>query len=236
LTAGLGENDMPINPDDFVAYYPRLYHMAEADTWESIHQHGLLSTTALLDLFEISGSQRREVEDQHRPQSTIISHPQYGKAVIRDQKPMREGALRQCLQGMTPLQWYRLLNRHVFFWVTERRLTTLLNARAYRDRKHTVLTIDTARLVGQHAERIVLSPINSGSTIYNPQERGRSTFLPFSRYPFAERRALRGGANAVAECAVIHGVPDIGDFTLLVEHRKGNEVLEILWEKPAGER
>lgn len=225
---------MPISKEEFALHYPRLYHMAEAGTWDSIRRHGLLSTTALLDLFEVHAHARRAIEVMHRPDSVTVSHPKHGSAVIRDQKPMRESALARCLQGMTPQQWYTLLNRRVFFWVTERRLTALLNARAYRARKHTVLILDTARLVQQHARRLVLSPINSGSTIYNPHERGRDTFLPFSRYPFAERRALRGVADAVAECAVIYSVPDICACTLSVEERRGTEVLETLWGAPPG--
>jgi hypothetical protein len=224
---------MPISTADFAAYYPRLYHMAEADTWDSIQRHGLLSTTALLDLYQVNGDHRREIERRHRPASVEISHFHHGRAVIRDQKPLRESALRMCLVGMTPHQWYGVLNRHVFFWVTEGRLISLLNARAYRDRKHTVLTIDTARLVKRHAAHMRLSPINSGSTIYKPQERGRGTFLPFARYPFAERRVLRGVANAVAECAVVYSVPAVSDFVLRVEHRKGDEFLEVVWEHPA---
>lgn len=210
--------------------------MAEAGTWDSIQRHGLLSTTALLDLFEVQAHVRRAIEAMHRPDSVTISHSKYGRAVIRDQKPMRESALTKCLRGMTPQQWYRLLNRRVFFWVTERRLTALLNARAYRDRKHTVLVLDTARLVKQHAKRLILSPINSGSTIYDPHERGRDTFLPFSRYPFAERLALRGVADAVAECSVIYSVPDIRDCILRVEERRGTEVLDVLWEETSQDR
>lgn len=202
--------------------------MAEADTWQSINRHGLLSTSALLDLFEVNGVERRAIESSHRPDSVTISHARYGRAVIRDQKPMREPALQACLRGMTPRQWYKLLNRHVFFWVTEERLVTLLNARAYRAREHTVITVDTRRLVAAHGSRIFLSPINSGSTIYKAQERGRATLRPLSRYPFEERRALRGPANAVAECAIRGGVSDIRNFVVRVERRQGSRILEIL--------
>ena len=38
--------------------WPRLYHMAEAGSWPSIKERGLLSTTALLDLFELEGESR----------------------------------------------------------------------------------------------------------------------------------------------------------------------------------
>src|SRR5689334_13986459 len=108
---------MPITPEQFAAHYPRLYHMAEAGVWPSIERHGLLSTTALLDLFEVNGNQRRAIQSEHRPESVTITHPQHGSAVIRDQKPMREGALRKCLREMSPQQWYEMLNGRVFLWV-----------------------------------------------------------------------------------------------------------------------
>ena len=31
----------------------RLYHMADNASWKGLHRHGLLSTEALLDLFEV---------------------------------------------------------------------------------------------------------------------------------------------------------------------------------------
>lgn len=222
---------MPITPEEFAQHYPRLYHMAEAGAWPSIRKHGLLSTTALLDLFAVNGDSRRALESQHRPESITITHPKHGNAVIRDQKPMREEPLRRCLCEMTPPQWYEMLNGQVFFWVTADRVSTLLNARAYRNRKHTVIIVDTAALVAEYADRIVLSPINSGSTIYNPPQRGRNTFLPFNRYPFDERRRMRGVANAVAELAIRYSVPDIAKFAIRVEHRRADKTLETIFSR-----
>jgi len=203
--------------------------MAEANSWPSLRNHGLLSTTALLDLFEINGEMRRSLESAHRPESVEIRHPKYGTAVIRDQKPMRESALKKCLMGMTPAEWYETLNGQVFFWLTKERVQNLLTARAYRGRKHTVLCIDTARLIARHAANVRLSPINSGSTIYNPQPRGTNTFQEMHDYPFEERRKLRGWANAAAELAVHYAVPDISDLVVRVEHRSGDRVLEIIY-------
>jgi hypothetical protein len=211
---------------------PKLYHMAEANSWPSIRKHGLLSTTALLDLFEINGQLRRSLESQHRPQSVEIRHPKHGVAVIRDQKPMREAALRQCLLGMKPEQWYRTLNRHVFFWVTSERLAGLLTARAYRGRIHTVICVDTALLFDANAQSVRLSPINSGSTIYNPQPRGADTFQSLDHYPFDERRKRRGLANAVAELAVVYSLPDIAKIVLRVDHRRDGKVIDVLYRDP----
>jgi hypothetical protein len=124
-----------------------------------------------------------------------------------------------------------MLNGRVFLWVTEQRVQTLLNARAYRDRVHTVITLDTAGLFARHAHEVTLSPINSGSTIYNPQPRGSQTFRPLTEYPFEARRRMRGVDNAVAEVAVPYAVPDLRDFTLRVDHRQNEQVHEIVFAR-----
>jgi hypothetical protein len=224
-------NSMGVSVKEIVTAHPQLYHMAEANSWGSIMQRGLLSTTALLDLFEYKGQQRAAIESKHRPESVTISHPKYGEAVIRDQKPMRESALKKCLVGMGISEWYRLLNERVFFWLTLERVETLLNARAYRGLMHTVLTVDTAEMLRRHSDRITLSPINSGSTIYNPQERGPNTFLSLDEYPYEERRKKRGRQEAIAELAVSYSVPDISELVLRVEHRIGSEIVELLFKR-----
>ena len=223
--------DVGIMPSQFCSYYPRLYHMAEFGTWESIKTHGLLSTTALLDLFEVWGEERHRIERTHRPESVAIKHRHYGTAVIRDQKPMQESALKKCLLGMEPPEWYATLNQRVFFWVTPERVQTLLSAREYRKRKHTVITVDTATLFKKHGDRILLSPINSGSTIYRPVERSAETFRPLGRYPFEERRRLRGVNNAVAELCVDYAVPDIGELAIKAEVRQESRLIEVLYSR-----
>ena len=105
---------------ELIERYPRVYHMAEDHSWPSIERHGLLSTSALLDLYEISGAARRAIESARRASSVTITHQRHGTAVVRDQKPMHESALARCLDDeMTPAQWYRLLNAKVFFWPTK---------------------------------------------------------------------------------------------------------------------
>lgn len=221
---------MPITVEQFALHYPRLFHMAEAGVWPSIERHGLLSTAALLDLFEVDGALRQSIEFQHRPDRVAITHPKHGTAVIRDQKPMRESSLRLCLNGMTPQEWYALLNSQVFLWVTADRVQTLLNARAYRDSEHTVVTVDTRAFLQKYSDRFSVSPINSGSTIYRPSPRGRETFRPLNDYPFDERRKLRGITNAVAEATVKYAVPDLRDFVICVEHRRGSQLLDVLYQ------
>lgn len=211
--------------------YPRLFHMAAAGSWPSIRKHGLLSTSALLDLFQVTGRARTMIECRHRPESVTITHPELGSAIIRDQKPMSDAALRRCLRGVTLQAWYQFLNRHVYFWPVEERLERLLDAKAYRHLEHVVLTLDTKSLVTACRSAIRLSPINSGSTMRNPQPRGPKTFIRIADYPFEERRRLRGRRNAIAELATGHSVPDIARHVLVVERRVGTEAVETMWRR-----
>ncbi len=219
--------------EELIELYPLAYHMAETGTWPSIRRHGLLSTIALLDLFEINGKQREEIFSKRRPESVKITHAKYGSAVIRDQKPMSESALVKCLDsGVTPTDWYRVLNRRVFFWLSSKRLDGLLSARAYRNKQHCVLTLETAKLVKMHTKCITLSPINSGSTIFKPVPRGATTFLRIADYPFEEWIAKgRSRVNAVVELAVDYAVPDVEDLVVRVDERKGSTVCETVFNK-----
>jgi hypothetical protein len=63
--------------------------MAEDSSWDGLRERGLLSTASLVDLFEIREPKRTELLTEHRPQSVTIEHPVYGRAVIRDQKPLQ---------------------------------------------------------------------------------------------------------------------------------------------------
>lgn len=217
--------------EQFLKHYPLLYHMANDGTWDSIQKYGLLSTTALLDLFGIREKERFEIESCHRPTSRPIEHPLYGRVVIRDQAPMREAALEKCLVGMNCQEWYELLNRKAFFWVTENRVQTLLGAKLYRNKQHVVITIDTATLLAKYAGRVTLCPINSGNTLYNPPKRGKQSFTPIADYPFEERRKMRGIGNAVAELTVDYSVPDLAAHAVRVERRQENQVIETVFAR-----
>lgn len=199
--------------------------MAEDGSWESIRKLGLLSTSALLDKFEVEGEERLAIESARRPEIIRIEHPEHGVALVRDNKPMQEAALKKCLIGMTPREWYEHLNRRVFFWVEWKRLIKLLGARAYKDRPHLVLEVDTTALLERHAERVTLSPINSGATFaLGPAPRGPDTYRRIANHP--EDRT-------VVELAVDYAVPDVVDFTLSVSRWHGAEMLEEIWRRPA---
>ena len=108
-------------------------------------------------------------------------------------------------------------------------MNTLLGARAYRNQSHDVLTVDSRSLIERHGDRITLSPINSGSTVYNPQPRGLHLFQPFADFPYEARRHY--GPRAIAELSVNYSIPDLRDFVLRVERRTGTETRSVLFKR-----
>jgi hypothetical protein len=216
---------------DLFSLYPRLWHMAEDGSFDSILRHGLLSTSALLDLYGIEGEQRRALECMRRPESVPLKGKDLPSAIVRDNKPMTASALEKCLtQGVKPEEWFAILNDRSFFWLSKKRLNKLLNARAYRDRPQTVLTVDTRSLVEAHRKNIELSPLNSGATIYKPQPRGPDTFAQIADYPFEQRRKVKGREFWVVELVAVGGVPDIKDH-LVAAHRVYKGAKEELWRR-----
>ncbi len=213
---------------------PTLFHMAACGSWPSIQRRGLLSTSALLDECGVNGHTRELLEASRRPEAVPLSHPAFGQAVLRDQKPMDDGGLSRCLQdGLTPNDWYRLLNRRVFFWLTRDRLYRLLEAQPYREAEHDVLELDTAALVADYRDRITFCAINSGANKPFPAPRGRSTMLPIADYPYATWRAKRPRGERVVELAVAYGVPDIAKFVRRTLRMRGREVVAELYEGEA---
>lgn len=195
-----------------------VYHLAEAANLPSIHQHGLLSTIALLDLAGVRENERIQFERRHR-----LTHTELPNGVqVRDQKPMPVQALTGCLIGMSPAEWYGLVNSKVFFWLDPGRLDR--QRRACEPRPQVVLVVETERLLARHAERIALSPINTGYARRKPAVRGRSTFVPYARWSESgwSNEAIglgtrtRARSHRPVEMTVDATVPDIMDMVVRI--------------------
>jgi hypothetical protein len=219
--------------EQLISRHPVLFHMAERGSWPSIQKNGLLSTSALLDLFGYSGTERHRLEGKRRAQSVAIKHSIHGQAVVRDQKPMTDAALERCLlDGLTPSAWYRMLNARVFFWLTEERLLRLLKAGPYASSSHDVLFVETRPLIEKYRDSITLAPINTGNTKIFAQPRGRATFSSIEDYPYQKWLAKRRGVDPVVELAVLDSVSDIKHFTLSVKEMCGDQVVRVIWTRP----
>ncbi|MFL5483647.1 MAG: DUF7002 family protein [Gemmatimonadaceae bacterium] len=216
--------------DQFISEYPWLYHMATHGSWPSIRQHGLLSTSAILDLVSVSASERAALESQRRHEINRLSRPGIGSFELRDNLPLDDRGLLRCLQdGLTPKEWYETINRRVFFWVSEHRLEGMLDARAYRDRQHTVLILDTSALLGVHSDCVTVSPMNTGATKPYPFPRGRRTFQRIQDFDWSARRKIATKRNAVVELTVDYSIPDVRDFVIRVETRQSGRTPRPEW-------
>lgn len=192
-----------------------VFHIAEADNWPSIQRDGLLSAQAL---FERAGSrvEDRAAIQKHRPVRAVLGDG----TVIRDQSPMPPSALEPCLRGITPAQWYVLLNSKVFFWFDEERVTRHLHA--CRRTAQVVLTIDAEALLARHAARACVAPFNTGNARRKPAVRGRATFVPWATWREAGWQSeseglgttLRAKSHKPVELTIDHSVPDFLDFVL----------------------
>jgi hypothetical protein len=207
---GRPDRSRRISGDDRIG---RLFHLAEAENWPSIQKHGLLSAVALLDLPGVTADDRARVT-RHRSARTVLSNG----TVVRDQGPMPPAALRRCLQGMTPEEWYALINARVFFWLDDERLARHL--RACRRHAQVVIELDAPRFLVRHAARAAVSPFNTGNARRRPAFRGHSTFVPYATWlesgwqheAAGLGRPARPRTHRPAELTVDHAVPDIMDF------------------------
>ena len=223
---------MPVRPDELVDNYPVLHHMSESGSWSTIRQIGLLSTQRLVAECELSDAAATGILRTRRKTSVRLHHPDVGLVTVRDQGPLLEDNLTKALKGMTVEQWLAVLNDRVFFWLHPARLDRLLSARRYRHQSHDVLVVNTRDLLDRHGDRVRITAMNTGATIFpGSPRRGPDTFMRTEDFPFAERRRGRPLSDAAVELAVIGGVPDIADLVQRVERRQGNRVLEVIFRR-----
>lgn len=215
-----------MNLEKLIELYPRVYHMAERDAWDSIRTRGLMSATAVLDHLNIEGGDRSRFESEHRDQKMDVRAGHSSNIVLRDQKPMPEARLLQALTGgTTPRQWYELINDKVFFWVEEERLHRLLGARDYRNLEHDVVTLNSEAFIPAYAEKIWLCHMNSGNTWPIPHRRNTEVFCRIPDYP---EKPSGKPVKSVVELVVDYAVPDIADYVVEVRRMKGSDVLGVI--------
>ena len=178
----------------------RLYHLAEAANMPGILAHGLLSTARLVAQTGMSEADCARFLRTHRTGNVELPRG----VVIRDQRPMPPAQLAPALDdGLSPSDWYALLNAHVFLWPDRDRLER--QRRACGDRPQRLLTFDAAALLERFGDHALVSPINSGNARRRPAWRGRDTLVPYRTWvrdgwPAGARR--RRPAEFLFRCVV----------------------------------
>jgi hypothetical protein len=218
-----------VDPALLAKLYPTLYHMAEDGTWPSIRRRGLLSTRAIVDLYQPDADVREQILSTMRRDKIKLTSGALGEMTIRDQRPAK--FLKDCMNdGVSPQDYLDALNGRVFFWLRLSRLNRLLNASLYRHSRHTVLRVDTARLIGAYAGRVQVAPYNTGSMhVPTAPRRGPDVFTDLADYPYEQWLAKRGrSGEPIVELTVSYAVPDIVRFVTKVEAWAGGKPIAVL--------
>ena len=94
-----------------------------------------------------------------------------------------------------------------------------------------MLAFDTLELVRAHADRVQVTPMNTGAAFMRAVPRGRESFVPLAALPWDDWKAKRGRADAVVEVAVPGGVPDAAAYLLEVRRRQAGRDDEVVWAR-----
>lgn len=151
-----------------------VYHLAEEANWPAIKAHGLLPADTLISNALPDGDAEFKLKRAQRPQHTVLPTGVH----IRDQKPMPPAALASCLIGLTPPEWYALVNAHVFFWLEPDRLNR--QRAACGARPQVVAVVRTATLLEHFAHVTFLTPFNVGYALRKPAKRCEATLVPYN--------------------------------------------------------
>ena len=122
---------------------------------------------------------------------------------------MPPSALKPALDdGLTPGEWYALLNSYVFLWPCRDRMDRQRKACGLRPQF--VLTFDAEALLTSFAAHAFVSPINSGNARRKPARRGLDTILAYGvwlegGWPTGQRN--RPTAEFLFNCTVPTAAP-----------------------------
>jgi hypothetical protein len=225
-----------VEAEQLTALHPVVYHMAEDGSWPSIRERGLLSTQAIVDLYQPDDETRAEILAAVRRRKITLTRNGLPDITIRDQLPAK--FLHASMnEGVTPQEYLDALNSRVFFWVSIERLKTLLHARYYRNLRHTVLHVDTAELLRAYRGRVQLAPYNTGSMhVPNAPKRGPDVFVDVTDYPFDDWAGRRGrSGDPIVELTIDYAVPDISSYVIRAETWADGAPTELLYPRRSEE-
>jgi hypothetical protein len=180
---------LPIHEVQLIKRFPpsSFYHWADPANLPSIRQHGLLSTERLISLAGLNGAERASMLSQYRANQVELPNG----IVIRDQTPMPPALLAKALPpGISPSDWYRLLNGFVFLWGSFERAER--HRAAFARSSQVLLVFDAALLLRELGDRVLLSPINSGNARRRPAPRSPRLFVSYQEWSEQGWPAIEG--------------------------------------------
>ena len=192
---------------EFLRRHPRLFHLAHAQAWPDLQEHGLLSTAALVSRSSLTPEVREQVLTERRPEAVHLEVPDFESVVVRDQAPLNLAKLAGALtDGMTTQEWLSFLNSLVFLFPDRVTLETLYEK--YKTEPAVVVELNARSLVEAYGALVRVSSINSGATVYVAASRGRETFRGIRQFD---------NKRKVKEVALTVDIPDLASHVVSVE-------------------
>jgi hypothetical protein len=200
------------------------YHLIDAGNLPSIRNHGLMSARRLMQVYEANNG---AASRSHRPASRRLSPG----VLIRDQRPMPPRALISCLRsGLTPEDWFELLNSKVFFWLDPERLNR--QRLACGTAPQVAFVVNASRLLMKYSTLATVTPINTGNALRKAAPRNLTTFVPYQRwlvdgwsYEQVPGVRHRTKSHRPVELTIDEAVPDIMDYVVTVVALRAGETL-----------
>jgi hypothetical protein len=201
------------------------YHLVDASNWVSVQNYGLMSARRLM---EVCGGMEDRALRYHRPASLRLP----SGVLIRDQRPMPRKALMRCLKnGLTPEDWFELLNSKVFFWLDASRLNR--QRLACGASPQVALVVNAARLLMNYSGSAAVTPINTGNALRCAAPRNLTTFVPYQRwlidgwaFEHIQGARARARSHRPVELTISQAVPDILDYVMAAVPLNAGEILD----------
>ncbi|SFQ12983.1 hypothetical protein [Variovorax sp. 770b2] len=189
------------------------FHFVDRANWAAVQRQGLCSADELLRRGAF-GAQAEAAVRAHRPQGVTLPDGCY----IRDQRPMPPQALARCLDpGLTPADWYALLNSCVFFWLDPDRVER--HRAALSNRPQVLLTFDARALATACEAAAHVTPFNTGSALRKAAQRGLRTLVPLAQWrargwasEALPQQPVRAASHRPAELVFRAALPDAMRF------------------------
>jgi Family of unknown function (DUF7002) len=170
-----------VHVDQLAERFPNLWHVTFAGGWDGIQRHGFLRTIDVTP--ESCGKLRTAVTRVEAADGTQV--------VLRDQLLTRVDPTRS-LDGITPSQWWQLVNSRVYFFCRQRDVNTLVESYLGRHLPQEVIKLRAKPVLDVVADQVEVTTVNVGvfPRTKGPS-RGRNSFVPLADYPAADTAKIR---------------------------------------------
>lgn len=175
---------------ELAEHFPNLWHVTFAGGWEGIRRQGLLRAVDVAP--EEAEAFRGEVRRVEGADGLAVT--------LRDQVSSRADPS-PCLDGITPAQWWSLVNGRVYFFRRKDDATKLLDVYLSQGHAQEVVRVRTKAALEAVAGQVEVTTVNPGTFPRTKgPSRGPATFVPLADYPVA-------AAAKVQEVTVTVSVP-----------------------------